>query len=51
MRPMLSRKYSGMKSRKSGMRLQPSATLQRMETNNAWWELHGKLAVAAGGCM
>lgn len=49
MRPMLSRKYSGMKSKKSGgLRLQPSATLQRMETNNAWWELHGEPPAAKG---
>lgn len=43
--PRLSRRFTNM-SRSSGVRLQPSATLQRMETSNAWWELHGKLATA-----
>eukprot|EP00878_Enallax_costatus_P044472 GHUV01053113.1.p1 GENE.GHUV01053113.1~~GHUV01053113.1.p1 ORF type:complete len:677 (+),score=186.62 GHUV01053113.1:167-2197(+) len=36
--PTLSRRYSGM-HKTAGTRLQPSATLQRMETSNAWWEL------------
>lgn len=43
--PSLSRRCST-KHRTAGVRLQPSATLQRMETGNAWWELKGAASVS-----